>query len=180
VDTYLRHRIDLGGVRLNIVDAESLRRNVAQMRQVLEPYGSPNLEVQSMAPTGQACTLTALEDPLLGPVVSFGIAGDAVDLLDDWVHRVPPLTDQDLDSMVKAPRASAKLFGYGGLPPVDTGALHELLARTAALKDDHPQVAKIRFNPVLASARGVTVLSAEIDVANAGQRTDSARRAMRG
>ncbi|MFC0249258.1 GNAT family N-acetyltransferase [Citricoccus parietis] len=179
VDSYLRHRLDLGGVRLNIVDAESLRRNVAQMRQVLEPFGSPGLEVQSMAPSGQACTITALEDPLLGPVVSFGIAGDAVDLLDDWVHRVPPLTNQDLDRMIRAPRAAAKLFGYGGLPAVDTDALQDLLARVAALKDDHPQVARIRFNPVLASDRGVTVLSTEIDVANAAQRTDSARRAMR-
>ncbi len=179
VDSYLRHRLDLGGVRLNIVDAESLRRNVAQMRQVLEPFGSPGLEVQSMAPSGQACTITALEDPLLGPVVSFGIAGDAVDLLDDWVHRVPPLTNQDLDRMIRAPRAAAKLFGYGGLPAVDTDALQDLLARVAALKDDHPQVARIRFNPVLASDQGVTVLSADIDVANAAQRTDSARRAMR-
>ncbi|MEW1979897.1 GNAT family N-acetyltransferase [Citricoccus sp. NPDC079358] len=179
VDSYLRHRLDLGGVRLNIVDAESLRRNVAQMRQVLEPFGSPGLEVQSMAPSGQACTITALEDPLLGPVVSFGIAGDAVDLLDDWVHRVPPLTNQDLDRMIRAPRAAAKLFGYGGLPAVDTDALQDLLARVAALKDDHPQVARIRFNPVLASDRGVTVLSADIEVANAARRTDSARRAMR-
>ncbi|QCU77876.1 GNAT family N-acetyltransferase [Citricoccus sp. SGAir0253] len=180
VDSYLRHRLDLGGVRLNIVDADSLRRNVAQMRSILEPYGSPSLEVQSMAPAGQACTISALEDPLMGPVVSFGIAGDAVDLLDDWVHLVPPLTDQDLGRMVRAPRAAAKLFGHGGLPPVDTAALEDLLARTAALKDDHPQVARIRFNPVLASDRGMTVLSAEVDVANAAQRTDSARRAMRG
>lgn len=179
VDTYLRHRLDLGGVRLNIVDAESLRRNVAQMRRVLEPYGSPDLEVQSMARPGQACTITALEDPLLGPVVSFGIAGDAVDLLDDWVHRVPPLTNQDLDRMIHAPRAAAKLFGYGGLPSVDTAALQDLLARVAALKDDHPQVARLRFNPVLASDESVTVLSVEVDVANAAQRTDSARRAMR-
>ena len=179
VDSYVRHRLDLGGVRLNIVDADSLRRNVEQMRAVLEPYGNPDLEVQSMAPSGQGCTITALEDPLLGPVVSFGIAGDAVDLLDDWVHRVPPLNDQDIQRMVRAPRAAAKLFGHGGLPDVDTAALEDLLARTAALKDDHPQVARIRFNPLLASAQGVTVLSAEIDVANAAQRTDSARRAMR-
>ena len=179
VDSYVRHRLDLGGVRLNIVDADSRRRNVEQMRQVLEPYGNPDLEVQSMAPSGQGCTITALEDPLLGPVVSFGIAGDAVDLLDDWVHRVPPLNDQDIQRMVRAPRAAAKLFGHGGLPDVDTAALEDLLARTAALKDDHPQVARIRFNPVLVSAQGVTVLSAEIDVANAAQRTDSARRAMR-
>mgnify|MGYP003704796623 CR=1 FL=1 len=68
-------------MRLNVVDAASLRRNVEQMRRVLAPFGVTELEVQAMAPAGQACMVTALEDPLLGPVVSFGIAGDATDLL---------------------------------------------------------------------------------------------------
>ena len=66
----------------------------AVVAAVLAPFGVRELEVQAMAPAGQACMLTALEDPLLGPVVSFGIAGDATDLLGDWVHRVPPLTDR--------------------------------------------------------------------------------------
>ncbi|MCF3745088.1 acetate--CoA ligase family protein, partial [Salmonella enterica] len=76
VDPHLRHRLDLGGVRLNVVDADSLRRNVEQMLRLLAPFGVRELEVQARAPAGQACMLTALEDPLLGPVVSFGIAGD--------------------------------------------------------------------------------------------------------
>ncbi|MGO1182130.1 MAG: bifunctional acetate--CoA ligase family protein/GNAT family N-acetyltransferase [Micrococcaceae bacterium] len=179
VDSFLRHRLDLGGVRLNIPDEESLRHNIWHMRTVLAPYGDPQLEIQTMAPTGQGCTVTALEDPLLGPVVSFGLSGDAVELLDDWVHMVPPLTDQDLESMIRTPRAAARLFGHSGMPAVDAEALKDLLARMVALKDDLPQVARMRFNPVLASESTVTVLQAEIDVANAAQRTDSARRAMR-
>ncbi|ABY24139.1 acetyltransferase (GNAT) family protein [Renibacterium salmoninarum ATCC 33209] len=90
MDSALRHRLDLGGVRLNIADAESLRANIAQMRRALQPFGEFDLEVQSMAPVGQSCTLRAIEDPLLGPVISFGLAGDAVNLLDDWAHRVTP------------------------------------------------------------------------------------------
>ncbi|MDY6055519.1 GNAT family N-acetyltransferase [Micrococcus sp.] len=179
VDPYLRHRIDLGGVRLNVVDAASLRRNVEQMRRVLAPFGVTDLEVQSMAPSGQACIVSALEDPLLGPVVSFGIAGDATDLLGDWVHRVPPLTDQDVARMLRAPRAASKLAGGGGVPAVDLDALADLVARVSLLKDDLPQVARLRFSPVLASPAGVTVLHADVDVANAAGRTDSARRALR-
>ncbi|MCR8674876.1 GNAT family N-acetyltransferase [Micrococcus sp. HG099] len=180
VDPHLRHRLDLGGVRLNVVDADSLRRNVEQMRRVLAPFGVTELEVQAMAPAGQACMVTALEDPLLGPVVSFGIAGDATDLLGDWVHRVPPLTDRDVARMVRAPRAAAKLEGGGGVPAVDLAALEDLVGRVSVLKDDLPQVARLRFSPVLASPEGVTVLQAEVDVANAAGRTDSARRALRG
>ena len=180
VDPHLRHRLDLGGVRLNVVDADSLRRNVEHMRRLLAPFGVRELEVQAMAPAGQACMLTALEDPLLGPVVSFGIAGDATDLLGDWVHRVPPLTDRDVARMVRAPRAAVKLRGTGGVPPVDLAALEDLVGRVSVLKDDLPQVARLRFAPVLAAPEGVTVLQAEVHVANAARRTDSARRALRG
>ncbi|WP_284752014.1 bifunctional GNAT family N-acetyltransferase/acetate--CoA ligase family protein [Arthrobacter sp. efr-133-R2A-120] len=177
-DPALRHRLDLGGVRLDIEDADSLRRNIAQMRHGLEPYGSPAIEVQAMAPVGQACTFRAIEDPLLGPVVSFGLAGDAVNLLDDWAHRVPPLSSADLHDFIRAPRASLKLFGYQGLPAVDVAALEDLGARLVRLKDEHPEIALVEFNPVLAGTRGAKILAAEVWIGNAAHRTDSARRAM--
>ena len=178
-DPALRHRLDLGGVRLDIQDADSLRRNIAQMRKSLQRYGSPSLEVQSMAPVGQACTFRAIEDPLLGPVVSFGLAGDAVNLLDDWAHRVPPLSGSDVHDFIRAPRASRKLFGYQGLPAVDAAALEDLAARLTRFKDNHPEIALVEFNPVLAGPDGAVILAADVRIANAAQRTDTARRAMR-
>ncbi|WP_285241834.1 GNAT family N-acetyltransferase [Arthrobacter sp. G.S.26] len=176
----LRQRLDLGGVRLGIEDAESLRQNLVQMRRALSAYGDPALEVQSMAPVGQACTFRAIEDPLLGPVISFGLAGDAVNLLDDWAHRVPPLSAADVTEFIRAPRAARKLFGYQGLPAVDVAALEDLAARLAWLKDNHPGVALVEFNPVLCGTAGATILAADVRIGNAARRTDSARRAMLG
>jgi acyl-CoA synthetase (NDP forming)/RimJ/RimL family protein N-acetyltransferase len=179
-DHTLRHRLDLGGVRLDIQDADSLRRNIQEMQRVLEPYGSTTLEVQSMAPVGQACTFRAIEDPLLGPVVSFGLAGDAVNLLDDWAHRVPPLSASDVHEFIRAPRAARKLFGYQGLPSVDVAALEDLAVRLTMLKDNHPEIALVEFNPVLAGTAGLSILAADVRIANASKRTDTARRIMRG
>jgi acyl-CoA synthetase (NDP forming)/GNAT superfamily N-acetyltransferase len=176
----LRHRLDLGGVRLDIEDPESLRRNIEQMRRSLAPYGSPSLELQSMAPVGQACTFRAIEDPLLGPVISFGLAGDAVNLLDDWAHRVPPLSAADVKDFIRGPRAARKLFGYQGLPAVDVAALEELAGRLAWMKDNHPEIALVDFNPVLCGSQGASILAADIRIGNPAQRTDSARRAMLG
>ncbi|MDN4611997.1 bifunctional acetate--CoA ligase family protein/GNAT family N-acetyltransferase [Arthrobacter burdickii] len=179
MDEHLRHRLDLGGVRLAIDDAESLRRTITQMESALAPFGSFGMEVQSMAPSGQACSLRAIEDPLMGPVVSFGLAGDAVNLLDDWAHAVPPLSTGDIADLVRAPRASRKLFGYQGLPPADVAAIEDLVARVALMKDNHPEIALLDLNPVLVATTGLSVLSAAIDVGNPQRRTDSARRAMR-
>ncbi|WP_323961556.1 GNAT family N-acetyltransferase [Arthrobacter sp. JZ12] len=179
VDENLRHRLDFGGVRLNVPDAASLRAGVEAMRNELRIFGAPGLEVQTMAPAGQACVLRAIEDPLLGPVVSFGMAGDAVNLLDDWAHGIPPLTTVDAAELVRTPRASRRLFGYQGLPPVNVAALEDLLLRVALLKDRHPEIALLQFNPVLVSPDGLAVLNAEVSVGNPQQRTDSARRALR-
>lgn len=177
-NTYLRHRLDLGGVQLNIENAEELRRAVVEMREVLADYGTAGLELQSMAPAGQGCVVRAIEDPLMGPVVSFGLSGDAVELLDDWAHAVPPLTDQDLRGLVRRPRAAKRLFGYKGVPAADIAGLEDTLQRVAMLKDNHPQVASLELTPVLASPDGVQVLHAGIEIANPEQRTDSARRAI--
>lgn len=177
-DRHLRHRLDLGGVRLQIDSPEQLREAVSSMRRTL-PVGSEELDIQAMAPTGQAVVVTATEDPLFGPVLSFGMAGDAVKLLDDRAHRVPPLTDQDIRAMVREPKAARKLFGYEGQPPVAVESLEDLLIRVALIKDRHPQIARLDLNPVLLSSEHLTVLSADVRLGDPRERTDSARRAMR-
>ena len=160
------------------MDEVSLRGNIGHMREVLAPYAAHELEVQSMAPAGQGCVIRAVEDPLLGPVVSFGLSGDAVNLLDDWAHGIPPLTNTDLADLVRAPRASARLRGYQGLPAVDVAALEDLLNRVATLKDNHPEVSLLEINPVMVTGSEAIVLAVDVWIGNPEQRTDSARRAM--
>ncbi|GAB3286261.1 bifunctional GNAT family N-acetyltransferase/acetate--CoA ligase family protein [Sinomonas notoginsengisoli] len=174
----LRARLDLGAVRLDVRGAADLRAEFDQMRHSLAPYGGAHFEVQSMAPLGQACVIRAIEDPLLGPVLSFGLAGDAVSLLDDWAHRITPLTTGDVTELVRSPRTSVKLFGHEGLPALDVPALEDLVGRVSLLKDRHPEVSLLELKPVVVSAEGLTVLAAEVWVGNAAQRMDSARRAM--
>ncbi len=97
--------------------------------------------VQRMAPTGVACRLATLEDPLFGPVLSFGLGGVATDLLGDRSYGVPPLTDADLSAMVRSVRAAPLLLGHAGSAPADLAAVEDLLARLARLADDLPEVA---------------------------------------
>ena len=179
-DDNLRHRLDLGGVALNIADEAQLRAAITTMKRALARFTTADFEVQSMAAAGQTVLLRATEDPLIGPVLSFGMAGDAVDLLEDWAHGVPPLTDQDISRLVRSPKAARKLFGYQGVPPVDTTGVEDVINRVALLKDRFPEIASLDLNPILLSGSVVTVPSSRITLGNPGQRTDSARRAMRG
>lgn len=178
----LKQRLDLGGVRLNITDEAMLRADFAQMSTQLagyyEPGDTPEFDVQSMAPLGQATVLQAVEDPLLGPIVSFGLSGDPTQLLDDWVHRAAPLSPLDAYAMIREPKAAAKLFGYEGLPQSRLDTLIDVLIRLAVLKDDLAHVVRLELNPVLAGAKSTSVLAARAWIGNPEQRMDSARRAL--
>lgn len=174
----LRHRADLGGVRLDIADEQELRGHVAQMLTVTDADAAQvPLEVQQMVSAGASCVLRSAEDPLFGPVISFGLAGDASDLLGDVSYGIPPLTDVDVATLVRTPRAAPRLFGYRGLAPLDTAALEDLIARIAALAEDLPELRSLELHPVVVGVHGIHVLSARIQLATAS-RADGIRRAL--
>lgn len=178
----LRHRADLGGVRLDVADATELRADVAGILALAGAHDPgpdvPPLEVQSMAPHGVACVVRSVEDPLFGPVISLGLAGDASDLLGDVAYGVPPLTDVDVAELVRTPRAAPRMFGYRGLPALDVAALEDLVARVSVLADALPDVRSLELNPVVVSPHGLAVLGAYAAVAPA-DRADAARRLAR-
>ncbi|AEI11969.1 bifunctional acetate--CoA ligase family protein/GNAT family N-acetyltransferase [Cellulomonas gilvus] len=178
----LRHRADLGGVRLDVADDDELRADVAGVLELAAEHapepGALPLEVQAMAPRGSSCVVRSIEDPLYGPVLSLGLSGDASDLLGDVAYGIPPLTDADVADLVRAPRAAPRLFGYRGLPPLDVAALEDVVARVAVLGDALPEVRSLELNPVVVAERGATVLSARVDLARAS-RADATRRLQR-
>ncbi|GAB4085919.1 bifunctional GNAT family N-acetyltransferase/acetate--CoA ligase family protein [Myceligenerans cantabricum] len=177
----LRHRADLGGVKLDIAEESELRADAARMQAAagsLVPAVDPVLEVQQMAPPGVACVIRSREDELFGPVVSFGLAGDATDLLDDVSHGVPPLTDVDVARMVRGVRTAPRLFGYQGAPAADVAALEDVLARVSILADDLPELAALELYPVTVAEQGASVLHATVRLHPATRRTDPLRRAL--
>lgn len=178
-DAVLRHRMDLGGVRLDLADSDALREAMTQMRARAERVlGHPvTFEVQAMAPPGVACVVRGSEDDLYGPVVAFGLGGDATELLGDVSYRIPPLTARDVSEMVRSVRAAPRLLGHRGLPPVDVAALEDVLARVSMLTDDLPEVAEVLLNPVIVGEEGVQIASAVVTVAHP-LRQDAGRRAL--
>lgn len=175
---HLQHRTDLGGVRLNIADAEDLRAAWSGMVAALGEEGASHLVVQRMCGPGVATVVGSSEDPLFGPILTFGLAGVATELLGDRAYRIPPLTDQDVADLVRSVRAAPLLFGHRGADPVDVPALEDLLARMSLLAQDLPEVAVLELNPVVVTASGVAVLHAVLRLAPPVARADTGPRAL--
>ncbi len=169
-------RTDLGAVRLNIENERAVQTAYLSMVASLDPDAIRHLVVQRMATPGVACVVASAEDPLFGPVVTFGLAGVVPELLGDRGYRIPPLTDQDARDLIRTPGASPLLHGYGGTTPVDVDALEDLLVRVGQLADDLPELADLRLEPVVVSPSGLAVLGARATLRTADARWDTATR----
>ncbi|MDG6104601.1 GNAT family N-acetyltransferase [Dactylosporangium aurantiacum] len=169
-----RHRIDLGAVRLNLTAPDL----VEEAYQELERLFGRGVEVlvQPMVAPGVACVVEVVDDPAFGPVVGFGLGGEAADLLGDRAWRPAPLTDRDAAALVRAPRAAPLLTGYRGAAPVDLDALADLLLRVGRLVDDQPTLSSLSLNPILARPQGLAVLHAAAEFTAPVHRPDSGPR----
>ncbi|MER5507667.1 GNAT family N-acetyltransferase [Streptomyces sp. NPDC002766] len=169
---HLRHRADLGGVRLDLADEEQLRRAYAELTELFGEPEELRPVVQAMAPRGVDTIVRAVIDPAAGAVVSFGLAGPASQLLGDMAHRLVPVTDREAASLVRSIRTAPLLFGWRGSTPVDTPALEELLLRVSRLVDDHPEVVAVTLEPVVVAPHGLSVLGASVRLAPPPARDD--------
>ncbi|MDN5744757.1 MAG: GNAT family N-acetyltransferase [Nocardioidaceae bacterium] len=159
----LRERPDQTHVWRNIMNPRDMSEAWQTLARVVDPDRG-RFVVQGTAPTGVPIAIRSFEDPLFGPVVSFGISGPVVELLGDWSYRIPPLTRNEVAAMVREIRTSPLLFGYRGAEPAKVEAIEGLITRVALLKNDLPQLSALDLSLVMAGPEGAKVLTAHARV----------------
>ncbi|MEX2295599.1 MAG: acetate--CoA ligase family protein [Gemmatimonadota bacterium] len=114
---------------------------------------------------GRELFLGMTTNPDFGPVLSFGLGGVHAETLRDVAFRIPPVTERDAEEMIGSIRSFPLLDGSRGEPRVRIDAIVEALQRLSQLVQDHPSIAEVDVNPLLATAEGVSVLDARIGIA---------------
>ncbi|TWH01467.1 acyl-CoA synthetase (NDP forming) [Nocardioides sp. J9] len=160
----VRERPDQVHVWRNIDDEAEMREAWDDLCRLVDP-ATGRFVVQRNAPTGVPIAVRSFEDPLFGPVVSFGISGPVIELLQDWSYRIPPLGEHEVSAMIREVKSAPLLFGYRGAEAVDVAAIEDLITRVAELQNDLPQVSSLELSLVLAGVDGARVLTATARVA---------------
>ncbi len=101
-----------------------------------------------------AVKVSMLEDPLFGPLLTFGLAGTDVEAVAEASMRVTPLTDRAAAAMVREIGGYPLLEGSRGRTPADLEAIHDLLLRVSRLVEEVPDIAELELNPVLVGPPG--------------------------
>ena len=166
----ISHKSDVGGVVLNLRDAEALREACAQMvARVTErrPDATINgFAVQAMVkrPYAQELIVGTSVDPLFGPVILFGQGGTAVEVLADRAIGLPPLNRVLARELVARTRVAKLLAGYRDHPPAQLDAVADVLIALSQMLADLPELAELDINPLWADHEGVMALDARIRV----------------
>ncbi len=137
---------------------------------VVDPVQA-RLVVQRMGKPGLPATIKAGEDTLFGPVVALGMTGPPSELLHDLAYGIPPLTEGDVQGMVRSLGVAPLFFGYDDNKPVDVEALEDLIHRIAQLKDALPELVWLEV-VLLVGAEGISVLRARAKVKHVEIRND--------
>ncbi len=167
---HLRARPDLIHIWRDVTDAEHMAEAWDSLTSWTGMRSDTQFFVQAAAPDGIPVSFSVTEDPLFGPLVSFGLSGAPSELLGDRAYGIPPLTDSDAASMISELRSAPLLFGYRGSDPVDVDAVQDLILRLASMKDDLPEIAELDLEPVLVGQNGLTALSARAKVVPSADR----------
>ncbi len=166
----ISHKSDVGGVVLNITDADEARDAAAAiLKRVRKSRPDADIEgfaVQPMVSRGQAEELIVgmSRDPIFGPVILFGAGGTSVEVVDDTAIALPPLDGVLAGDLIDRTRIGRLLKGFRDRKPADREAIIAALEGASRLIVDFPCVAGVDVNPLLADADGVIALDARVEI----------------
>ena len=157
----LLHKSDAGGVALRLGDAGALAAAQARMEAALAPEG---YAVERMVASVDAVELIVgcRRDPRFGPLVLVGLGGVYAEVLRDVAVALAPAEADELEELILSLRVASLLTGARGRAPVDVAAVAQAAAALSRLAADHPEIAEVEVNPLLATPGGAIGLDARV------------------
>lgn len=153
----IQHKTDVGGV---VVGVKNSAEAVAAYNRIMESCtkAAPNaridgVSIQQMV-SGQEVILSMIRDPQFGPVISFGLGGIYVEILREISQAHVPMTEQQLDEMIKSTKAYKLMSGARGLPEADIESMKDVIKRMVLIALENPEIHELEINPVIVGLKG--------------------------
>ena len=162
----LDHKSDIGGVTLDLSDADEVAAAADRIISHLEAStiapASVEWLVERMHPVGPELLVGLLRDANLGAALVIGFGGLYAETLSDTVCVLCPASSDDVRHELERLRGYTLLRGTRGQPPRDHEALVQLVVTISELVVANPRIAELEFNPIAIGEedQGVMILDA--------------------
>jgi len=165
------HKSDIGGVRLNIVMAQSVRKNFIEMEEAIKKQ-HPEIDkvVMTIEPMYRSASTRELmvgvvRDPVFGPAISIGMGGTLVEILGDRAVGLPPINRSVANRMLSRTRAGKLIGQFRNMPAANQEALLQTMMRVSDMVSLLPEILELDINPLIVDETTVLAVDARIKVA---------------
>ena len=157
------HKSDLGGVAINLKNAEEVRATVEKMKK---KFDAKDLRffIQKFLPGGRELIAGVAAQRDLAPLIMFGIGGIYVEVLKDVVFKIAPVTELEANEMLSSIKASKLLDGVRGEKAIHKQSVIEIIQRLSQLVTDFPEIQEMDLNPIMAFEDKAFVVDARIKI----------------
>ena len=151
------HKSDSGGVVLGIDSPEKLRE---QFERFTAFQGFEGVLLEETVRGSAEVIIGSKTDAQFGPVVLLGIGGTGVEIYQDTVLRMAPLTERDVGFMLDSLKGKALLTGFRGGSGINVAYLTQMLVRFSNLVMELQAIESIDLNPVICSKERAVIADA--------------------
>ena len=166
----ITHKSDAGGVMLNLGNAQAVRAAYHEITENIK-RNRPNAHMEGISiqpmiikPNGRELMVGVINDPVFGPVISFGAGGTMVEVMGDRSVTLPPLNTFLVKDLIKGTRISKLLAAFRHMPPADMEALESVLLRVSEMVCELPMLMEMDINPLIVDEHGVLAADARVVV----------------
>jgi len=152
------HKVDKGLVKLNIQNAQELESAWKE----LNSFRLEGVKLLQKQIGGTELFLGMKRDKAFGPVIGFGLGGIFIEVLNDIVFGICPISQKEALLMIKSIKGYKILEGFRGKPKANIERLAGILANVSKLAIEDKNIQEIDFNPIMANGNDVFIVDPKI------------------
>ena len=160
------HKSEIGGVILNIdnrSEAEKSYRKIIKNCRHYNPQAKiEGVEITEMVEEDLELIIGAQRDKTFGPIITFGLGGIYVEILNDVCFRALPISRRQARSMIDSINSSSLLLGVRGEKRKDIGSVVDTIIKVGTILLKFPRITDIEINPLVVYEQGVKALDVRI------------------
>lgn len=154
------HKSDVGGVALNISDAEEVRSTFRRLMQIKDTYA---VELSKMY-KGTEVFIGAKRESGFGHMVLCGLGGIFIEVLKDVSTSLAPVSHEEALDMIRNLRSYGIIKGARGQEGVNQEIMAGQVVRVAALMRHAPEIFEMDLNPLMGNMKEVVAVDARIRI----------------
>ncbi len=158
------HKTDVGAVKLNLMDFDSIKSAIKHLHQEL----SPNYRIKGYLVEEQLqnvlveVVIGVKNDADFGHVIMVGLGGIHVEILEDVTFRLLPITKEDVLEMLEELKGRKLFEPIRGRSGINKDSLVSLILQVSDFIHRNPHILEIDLNPVGCTEKGCFILDVRI------------------